>query len=95
MESGRTKLTRYNDHHNGIFHMLMGQAAAFKQVEPVKEEKKKDMFMERLREEAEKKTKEDAVGLAKIRCDSQLHPSTTPINYTHQHSVVFLQKHTD
>jgi len=72
VESGRTKLTRYNDHHNGIFHMLMGQAAAFKQVEPVKEEKKKDMFMERLREEAEKKTKEDAVGLAKIRRESTM-----------------------
>lgn len=69
VESGRTKLTRYNDHHNGIFHMLMGQAAAFKQVEPVKEEKKKDSFLERLREEAEKKAKEDDVQL-KVRRQS-------------------------
>lgn len=61
VEQGRTQLSRYQDHHHGIFFMLSGQAAAFKQVEPLKAEKKKDLFMERLKEEAIKKSKEDAV----------------------------------
>eukprot|EP00658_Telonema_sp_P-2_P016492 TRINITY_DN16406_c0_g1_i5.p1 TRINITY_DN16406_c0_g1~~TRINITY_DN16406_c0_g1_i5.p1 ORF type:complete len:585 (+),score=149.94 TRINITY_DN16406_c0_g1_i5:222-1976(+) len=92
VEQGRTKLTRYSDHHDGVFFMLSGQASCFKQVEPVKPEKKKDSFMERLEKEAEKKSKEDSVRARRASPEVPIQLKTNSAKHSTRHAEAALRR---